>query len=98
METTSKLGADLVLNTTIVRKLLVDFLRDEATRAGFRHAVLGVSGGVDSAVVLFLAAEAFGPGNVRAVLMPYTSSNPSSRSDAEEAARRAGVATELIDI
>jgi len=98
METTSKVGADLVLNTGIVKKLLVDFLRDEATRAGFTRGVLGLSGGVDSAVVLFLAAEAFGPANVRAVLMPYRSSHPSSRHDAEEAARRAGVATELIDI
>ncbi len=98
METTSKLGADLVLNTTVVRKLLVDFLRDEATRAGFERGVLGLSGGVDSAVALFLAAEAFGPDNVRAVLMPYRSSSPSSKVDAETAARKARVGTELIEI
>ncbi len=98
METTSKRGADLVLNTGLVRKLLVDFLRDEATRAGFERGVLGLSGGVDSAVALFLAAEAFGKANVLAVLMPYKTSNPSSQRDAEEAARKAGVATELVDI
>jgi len=98
METTSKLGADLVLNTDVVRKILVEFLKDEVTRAGFQKVVLGLSGGVDSAVVLSLAADAFGPDQVRAVLMPYRTSNPDSRKDAEEAARNVGVATELVDI
>jgi NAD+ synthase len=98
METTGKLGADLLLNTETVRTLLVEFLRDEAMKAGFHNAVLGMSGGVDSAVVAFLAAEAFGPEHVRAVLMPYRTSDPQSKTHAEEAAAKAGISTEVVDI
>ncbi len=98
METTGKLGADLLLNTSLVRKLLVDFLRDEATKAGFHKTIVGLSGGVDSAVVALLAADAFGAENVRAVLMPYRTSSPLSRSHAEAVAAKAGIPTELVDI
>ncbi len=98
METTSGQGADLSLNTAIVRKILVEFLHDETTRAGFTRAVIGLSGGVDSAVVAFLAAEALGPANVRAVLLPYRTSSPESRQHAQEAAAVAGIPTETVDI
>ncbi len=98
METTSGQGADLSLNIRIVRKILVEFLHDETTRAGFARAVVGLSGGVDSAVVAFLAAEALGPANVRAVLLPYRTSSPESRKHAEEAAAVAGIQTETVDI
>lgn len=98
METTGKLGADLLLNASVVRKLLVEFLRNETHRSGFQRAVLGLSGGVDSAVVAFLAAEALGKENVLGVLMPYRTSNPSSRAHAEEVATVAGIATEVVEI
>ncbi len=98
METTGKTGADLAINVDVVRKILVEFLRNETHRAGFRRGVLGLSGGVDSAVVTFLAAEALGRENVIGVLLPYRTSNPLSKAHAEEVARAAGIETELVDI
>jgi len=98
METTSGKGSGLSINTSIVRKILVEFLRDETMKAGFNRCVIGLSGGVDSAVVALLAAEALGPSNVRAVLLPYRTSSPQSREHAHEAAGVAGIGTETVDI
>ncbi len=98
METVARHPGDLSLNVEIVRKLLVEFLRDETTAAGFRKAVIGLSGGVDSAVAAFLAAEALGRENLLAILMPYRTSDPRSRADAETVADRLGVTRELVDI
>lgn len=98
METTSRPGADLTLDTDVVRKLLVGFLHDEITQAGFTRAVLGLSGGVDSALAAYLAVEALGKENVTAVMMPYRTSSPQSREHAELVARTLGVRTELVDI
>jgi NAD+ synthase len=98
METTGGRGANLELNVDIVQKILKEFIKDETNRAGFSKAVVGLSGGVDSAVVAYLAAEALGPENVRAVLLPYRSSSPLSRQHAEEAAAKKGITTELVDI
>jgi NAD+ synthase len=76
----------------------VEFLRDETRTAGFSRAVIGLSGGVDSAVVAALAVEALGRENVGAVLMPYRTSSPSSRADAELVCSTLGLAGELVDI
>ena len=70
METSGERDGSLSLNTDIVRKILVNFLRDETRNAGFTKGILGLSGGVDSAVCAFLAAEALGKENVRGVIMP----------------------------
>ena len=75
METSTSQAANLNLDTSVVRKLLVDFIREESENAGFSRGVIGLSGGVDSALVAFLATEAFGKENVLAVMMPYTSSS-----------------------
>ncbi len=98
METVGQGKRSLALNTDIVRRLLVDFLRDGCRNAGFQKAVLGLSGGVDSAVVACLAVEALGKENVLAVILPYRTSNPRSREDAEMVARGLGIALEVIDI
>ncbi|MGB6648500.1 MAG: NAD(+) synthetase, partial [Bacteroidota bacterium] len=71
METTGRPGANLSINREFVRKILVEFIRDETRNAGFERGIVGLSGGVDSAVCAFLAAEAFGHENVIAVMMPY---------------------------
>ena len=70
--------SDLTINPDVVRKILTGFIHSEITRTGFSRAVLGLSGGLDSAVSCFLAAEALGPENVLAVRMPYKTSAPES--------------------
>lgn len=98
METAGRHTEDLSLNTDIVQKLLVDFLRDEIQNAGFSRAVIGLSGGIDSTVAAYLATHALGAANVIGVLMPYRSSDPASKADAELVARTLGIRTELVDI
>jgi NAD+ synthase len=69
---------DLTIDTDLARTILTGFLHTEITRAGFEHAVVGVSGGVDSSLSCYLAAEALGPENVLAIRMPYRTSSPDS--------------------
>ena len=88
----------LSLNAVMVRDLLVKFLRDETKNAGFHRGVVGLSGGVDSAVSAFLTAEALGKENTIAVLMPYRSSSPKSVEDARTVVDKLKIRTELIDI
>ncbi|MCS6909858.1 MAG: hypothetical protein NZM11_04715 [Anaerolineales bacterium] len=72
----------LNINTDLARRILSDFIREEIRRVGRQRAVVGLSGGIDSAVSCYLAAEALGPQNVLAVRMPYrTSSLRRSRSN-----------------
>lgn len=72
--------------------------RDYARKCGFRSAVLGLSGGIDSAVVACIAAEALGPGNVLGVAMPSIYSAPESESDAGALARNLGLRYEVLPI
>jgi NAD+ synthase len=98
METSGRQKKSLALNIPIVRTILTKFLRDECHNAGFQRGVLGLSGGVDSAVVAFLAAEALGKENLRAVIMPYRTSSPQSRTDAELVVAKLGIPSEVVDI
>ena len=88
------LGIDPVL----VEQWLVAFLRDEFSHRGFEKAVVGLSGGVDSAVVTTLAARALGPANVIAVRMPYRTSSPDSLGHARMIAEQLGVTERTVDI
>lgn len=88
----------LDLNASVVKNLLVQFLRDETNNAGFHRGVLGVSGGVDSAVDAFLTAEALGKENSIGVLMPYKTSSRTSVEDARVVIERLGIRTEFVDI
>jgi NAD+ synthase len=90
--------AALSLNAEMVRELLVRFVRDETTNAGFEKAVIGISGGVDSSVAAFLAAEALGKKNVLGVILPYRTSSNESVRDAEEVAGVLGIRSETVDI
>jgi NAD+ synthase len=88
----------LKLNLEIVEKILVDFLREEVKKAGFERVVLGLSGGIDSAIVAFLAAKALGPENVLGIMMPYKSSSQESLIDAERVVKTTGIKAKKIDI
>src|SRR5512142_2352501 len=90
--------ARLQINTDLALQLITDFIRMELNRVGMKRAVLGLSGGVDSALVAALSARALGPENVLAVLMPYKTSNPQSRLDAEDMVRLLGISSKLVDI
>lgn len=88
----------LDIQPKLVEEILTRFLRSEAGKFGFTRAVLGLSGGIDSAVSCALAARAFGPKNVLAVMMPYKTSNPDSEGDARKVAAKLGVESRKVDI
>ncbi len=88
----------LPLDAPLAARLLAGFLREEAGKFGFRRAVLGLSGGVDSAVTAALAARAFGGRNVLAALLPYRHSAPESVRLARGLARQLRLRTVEIDI
>lgn len=92
------MGSALSLNVKIVRKMLVDFIRDQTHNAGFLRGVIGLSGGVDSALSAFLAAEALGKENVLAVIMPYRTSSAASKEDATSVADVLGIRSKVVDI
>lgn len=81
----------LDVNTDLTIRILTRVLSEEIGKTGFRHAVVGLSGGVDSSVSTTLAARALGPENVTAILMPYRTSSPESREDAMLVVENTGV-------
>jgi NAD+ synthase len=78
--------------------MLVAFLREETKKSGHTRVVLGLSGGIDSAAVATLAAEAMGPKNVTALFMPYRSSSAASAEHARLVAKTIGIELEQVDI
>ena len=74
---------DLAINTDLATEILTKFIHSETTRAGFNKVVVGLSGGIDSALSCVLAVKALGPENVLAVRMPYRTSSPRSFNDAQ---------------
>jgi NAD+ synthase (glutamine-hydrolysing) len=77
---------------------LVLGIRDYFTKMGFKKATLGLSGGIDSALVLVLAVRALGKENVRVLLMPSRYSSDHSVDDALQLARNLGIQYEIIPI
>jgi NAD+ synthetase len=91
--------AMLQLDAAAATEWLVQFLRDEVTlRRGFNRVVFGLSGGVDSALVAYLCARAFGPQNVVAIRMPYRTSNKESLDHAQLVADDLGIACHTLSI
>ena len=89
----------LDIEPELTRRWLVEFLRDELVRRrGFERGILGLSGGVDSSLVAYLAAEALGAENVIGVRMPYRTSSPESLEHAELVATRLGIEMRTVDI
>ena len=93
-----ELPAELAIDTDIARRVIGQFIQGQLRQAGFERAVLGLSGGIDSAVVAYLTAEAIGADKLLCVLLPYRTSSPASRADAEEVAERLGTSSEVVDI
>jgi NAD+ synthase len=93
-----ELPDELAIDVDIARRVIAEFIRGQLRQAGFEKLVLGLSGGIDSGLVAFLSADAIGPERLLCVLMPYRTSSPESRADAEEVVRRLGCASELVDI
>ena len=94
----SDLSDRLRINTALARQILVAFIRDEIGRTGLARAVLGLSGGIDSALACYLAAEALGPQNVLALRLPYKTSSEDSLSDAGGVIDALGVQSETVAI
>ncbi len=88
----------LRLDATLAEQILVRFIADAISKFGFTRAVVATSGGIDSALTCALAARALGPDNVLALMLPYRTSNPASRGDAEKLAQVLGVETQAIDV
>lgn len=89
---------DLAINPDLARQILTGFIHSELERVGFTRAVLGLSGGVDSALACFLAAEALGAQNVLAVRMPFRTSSQESLDHAQQVIDQLGVQTATVPI
>lgn len=89
---------DLTINTDLARQILTGFIYTEITRVGYSRAVVGLSGGLDSSVSCYLAAEALGPQNVLAVCMPYRNSSQDSLEHAQIVIDHLGVQSLTIPI
>ncbi len=77
---------------------IIEFIRIELSKAGLSKLIIGLSGGIDSAVTTALSIKAIGKENVVAVMMPYKSSHPDSLKHAEQFAKILGIQYEIIDI
>lgn len=85
-------------NPALLRAILTGFIRNEVQKTGLTRVIVGLSGGVDSALSAVLAAEALGANNVLAVLMPYKSSHSDSRSHAEMVVQQTGIESIFVEI
>ena len=98
MEISSNPVSSLNLHIPSARKILVDFVRDEIRSAGFNKVIIGLSGGVDSALVTYIGTEALGKENVIPVKLPYKSSSKSSLDDANTVLSTLGLKDLNVDI
>lgn len=89
----------LAVDCALLERWLVEFLRDELTRRrGFANGIVGLSGGVDSAVTAYLAARALGPEHVTGLMLPYRTSSAASLAHAKLVVERLGIHSRVIDI
>ncbi|HEY6208377.1 MAG TPA: NAD+ synthase [Gemmatimonadales bacterium] len=92
-------GDPLAIDCELARRWLVSFLRDEVVvRRGFENGIVGLSGGVDSSLTAFLAAEALGSEHVIGVRLPYRTSSPESLEHAQLVIERLGIRSLTVDI
>lgn len=88
----------LAIHPDLTRRLLAEFIRNETRKFGFERVVLGLSGGIDSALSATLAVEALGAENVVALILPYKTSSPESEKHARLLADQLGIMCDKVDI
>ncbi|MBI4830800.1 MAG: NAD+ synthase [Candidatus Lindowbacteria bacterium] len=88
----------LEINAELVTEILIRFIREEVTKIGFKNAVVGISGGVDSSTSAFLATLALGKEHVWGIIMPYKTSNPDSIRHAQKVVEITGIRSETVEI
>jgi NAD+ synthase len=93
-----ELPAELAIDTDVARRVIVDFIRSQLEQSGFERCVLGLSGGIDSALVAYLVHAAIGPDRLLCLLMPYRTSSAASRRDAETVVAALACRSELVEI
>lgn len=92
------IDTNLTINTDLAREILTGFIKSEVTRTGLSRAVIGLSGGIDSALSCVLAVEALGKENVLAVRMPYKASSKESLSHAQLLIDQLDIPSKTIEI
>jgi NAD+ synthase len=92
------LPKELLIDTDVARQIIGEFLRGHLEQTGFERMVLGLSGGLDSALVAFLISEAIGADNLLCVLLPYRTSSLASTTDAEAVVAALGCPSRLVEI
>jgi NAD+ synthase len=93
-----ELPDELAIDSDVARRVISGFIQGQLRQAGFERCVLALSGGIDSALVAYLVSEAIGAERLHCVLMPYRTSSPASRGDAETIVADLGCSSELVDI
>ena len=94
----SVIDIQIPTNVTLLRKILVSFIRNEVEKVGVHRVVVGLSGGVDSSLSAMLAAEALGPRQVLGIMMPYVSSSSESLAHAETVVRKSSIESLTLEI
>lgn len=92
------IDTNLTINTDLAQQILTGFIKTEVTRTGLTRAVIGLSGGIDSALSCALAVQALGKENVLAVRMPYKASSKESLSHAQLLIDQLGIQSKTIEI
>jgi NAD+ synthase len=93
-----ELPEELAIDTDVARRVMVGFIRNQLHQAGFGRALIGLSGGIDSALVAFLVSEAIGPEELLCVMMPYKTSSAESVEHARLVVEELGCHSEIVEI
>ena len=93
-----QIPSELDIDLEVVRDICRTFIQEQFKTIGAKHAILGLSGGIDSALVGFLTVDALGADRLRTYILPYRTSAPTSRTDALTVAAALGCSVEEIEI